>query len=60
MNWDTLQQFLRIVMQVASGVLISKGLLSEEMSVTLTGGVLSLANVAWWFFWNRKAAPATV
>ncbi|MGE0583709.1 MAG: hypothetical protein AB7O39_01070 [Flavobacteriaceae bacterium] len=60
MNWDTLQQFLRIVMQVVSGVLISKGLLSEEMSVTLTGGVLSLANVAWWIFWNRRAAPATV
>lgn len=56
MNWDTLQQFLRIVMQVVSGLMISRGLLSEEMSVTLTGGVLSLANVAWWVLWNRRTA----
>jgi len=54
MNWDTIQQFLRIVMQVVSGYLVGQGFLTDEMMVTLTGGVISLANVAWWFFWHRK------
>lgn len=54
MDWNTVQQFLRIVMQLVAGLLISKGYLSEEMSVTLSGAILSLANVAWWAFWNKK------
>lgn len=54
MNWDTLQQFIRIVMQVVAGFLMSKGYLNEEMAATLTGAVVSMAAVAWWFFWDRK------
>lgn len=58
MTWDTVQQLVRIVMQVAAGYLIGRGLLSEEMATTLTGGVLSLANVAWWLLWERRRAWA--
>lgn len=55
MDWNTAQQLLRILLQFGSGVLISKGVLTEEMAVTLTGGVISVASVAWWLIWNKKA-----
>ena len=53
MNWDTIQQFVRILMQVVAGMLVSKGYISQEMGVTLTGAVLSLSGIAWWAFWDR-------
>lgn len=59
MTWDSIQQLIRILMQIFSGWLIGQGYLTEEMTVTLTGGVLSLANVVWWLLWNRKAQPST-
>lgn len=53
MNWDSVQQVLRIVLNAAGGVLIGKGYLNEEMATTLIGGVLSLGSVVWWFVWER-------
>ena len=54
MNWDTAQQFFRILLQAAAGALVSKGILTEEMATTAVGGLLSLGVVAWWLVWNRK------
>ena len=47
MNWDTIQQLLRILMQVGAGMLVSKGLITAEMGVTLVGAVVSLGGIAW-------------
>ncbi|NSZ57753.1 hypothetical protein FY145_06880 [Agrobacterium tumefaciens] len=55
MDWNTVQQLLRILLQFGSGVLISKGVLTEEMAITLTGGIISVASVVWWLVWNKKA-----
>ena len=54
MNWDTVQQFIRIIMQVLAGMLVSKGYIEQEMGVTLIGAVMSLANIGWWAYWNKK------
>ncbi|MBW9076959.1 hypothetical protein JNB84_03260 [Rhizobium pusense] len=54
MDWNTVQQLLRILLQLGSGVLISKGVLTEEMAVTLTGGLISVASVIWWVVWSKK------
>lgn len=54
MDWNTAQQLLRILLQFGSGVLISKGVLTEEMAVTLTGSLISVASVVWWIAWNKK------
>jgi|694.fasta_scaffold115528_5 hypothetical protein len=54
MNWDNIQQFIRIVLQLAAGFMVQRGLLTEEMAVTATGALMSLAGVAWWMFWNKK------
>ena len=54
MNWDTVQQFIRIVMQVVAGMLVSRGIITAEMGVTLSGAIVSLGGIAWWVFWDRK------
>ena len=59
MNWDSVQQLIRIVLQFLSGFLVGKGILDAANAEVLTGALLSLASVAWWYFWNRKAKPAT-
>lgn len=56
MTWDTVQQVLRIVLNALGGILIGKGYLTEEMSVTLVGGVLSIGSVLWWAFWDKNRA----
>lgn len=60
MNWDTIQQFLRILLQFGAGVLVSKGLITAEMGTSAVGALLSLGGIAWWVFWQRgKAASAS-
>ncbi len=58
MNWDTIQQLVRIVMQLGAGVLVQRGLITEEMSVTFVGSLVSLAGIAWWMLWDRSRPPA--
>ena len=53
MDWQTIQQVLRILLNAAGGVLIGKGYPTEEMSTTLIGGLLSLGSVGWWLIWQR-------
>jgi hypothetical protein len=54
MNWDSVQQLLRILLQFGGGLLVSRGILNEELATQLVGGGMSLAMVAWWIFWNNK------
>lgn len=58
MTWDTVQQFIRIIMQVLAGMLVSRGYITQDMAVTLTGAVLSLGGIAWWVFWQRSTKVA--
>ena len=54
MTWDTIQQLVRVIMQVVAGMMISRGLITEEMGVALTGAIVSLGGVAWWVLWQRN------
>lgn len=60
MNWDNVQQLIRIIAQIGAGALVSKGVITEDIATQLTGGILSLASVAWWIFWNNKRDKPTV
>ena len=53
MTWDSIQQVLRIVFNAIGGILVGKGYLTEDMSTTLIGALLSLGSVGWWFFLQR-------
>ncbi len=59
MNWDSIQQIVRIVMYSVSGWLMNMGW-PEDMTVALTGAVTGLVAIGWWLFWdrNREDAPA--
>jgi len=57
MSWDTVQQLLRIVLQIVAGSLITAGYIRAEDAQTLIGAVLSLGGIAWWAFWDRKRPP---
>lgn len=59
MNWDNIQQLIRIVAQVGAGALVSKGVITEDIASQLIGGVMSLAMVGWWIFWNKDRATTT-
>lgn len=54
MNWDSIQQVLRILLNALGGILIGKGYLTAETLTTLIGGVLSIGSVVWWFIWDRN------
>jgi hypothetical protein len=54
MTWDTVQQFVRIVIQFAAGWLASRGIIEASMVETIVGAALSLGGVAWWALWQRK------
>ena len=45
MTWDSIQQVLRIVFNAIGGILVGKGYLTEDMSTTLIGALLSLGSV---------------
>ncbi len=59
MNWDTVQQLVRIILQVVAGWLLSQGWITAEMQTTLVGAMVSVFGIAWWALWerNRPAAP---
>lgn len=57
MKWDTIQQLIRILAQMGGAALVTNGMLTEDMATQLTGGVMALASVAWWIFWESKRAP---
>jgi hypothetical protein len=61
-NWDTVQQLVRIIMQIGAGFLVQRGLITEEMGVTLVGSLVSLAGIGWWALWEsgRPADPPPI
>lgn len=61
MDWNTAQQFVRILLQFGAGLMVNNGLITADMQQTLIGGLMSLIGVAWWIIWDRKRkATATV
>jgi hypothetical protein len=56
MNWDSIQQLIRILLQLGAGFLVSKGVINGEDAVTAVGAAMSLAGIAWWAFWNNNRA----
>jgi hypothetical protein len=58
MDWNTIQQFIRILLQFGAGLLVSRGLLTADMAAQAVGALLSLGGIAWWAVWNRKAIDA--
>lgn len=54
MTWDSVQQFVRIVIGWAAAYLVTNGVLDASNATILTGALLGIAQVGWWFFWNKS------
>lgn len=59
MNWDTIQQIVRIILQIVAGSLIASGVIRAEDAPMFIGGLTSIAAFAWWWFWDRKRPDVT-
>lgn len=59
MNWDTAQQFVRILLQFGAGLLVSNGIITADMQTSLVGALMSLAGIVWWAVWDRKRKVAS-
>lgn len=57
MNWDTIQQFVRILAGWAASYLVTAGFIDQNNATILTGALIGLVQVAWWVIWNRGKAP---
>jgi hypothetical protein len=58
MTWDTVQQFVRICLGWLAAFLVARGKLDPANAETLTGALLGVAQVGWWYFWNTFKRPA--
>lgn len=56
--WNSIQQMVRIVMQIVAGFLAGQGIITESMTETVIGAGVSLAAIAWWIVWERHREGA--
>lgn len=59
MNWDSIQQVLRIVLYSGGGYVFGDAVANGEMYQQAVGGVLALGAFLWWFIWERKRVAPT-
>jgi hypothetical protein len=60
MTWDVMQQVVRIVLYIVSGVFTTLGLVVPDMVMTSIAGLVTGAGtIAWWTYWQyfRKETP---
>jgi hypothetical protein len=53
MTWDTVQQLVRILLQLLAGYLVGQGWITADMGTTLVGSAVSLGGILWWALWQR-------
>jgi hypothetical protein len=54
MNWDTIQQLIRIIAYTFGGMVFGTGVTEGEQFQILVGGILAVGSFIWWYFWNRN------
>ena len=53
MNWESVQQFVRILAGYLAAYLVTRGTIDAETSTVLIGALVGFAQVGWWIYWNR-------
>lgn len=56
MNWDSIQQVVRIVAYAAGGYIFGDAVAQGAEFQGAVGGLLSVGAFVWWFVWERKRA----
>jgi hypothetical protein len=58
MNWDTIQQLVRIVLYSLGAYIFGDSVAAGELFQGLIGGAVSIGAFAWWWFWERVRTSA--
>jgi len=61
MNWDSIQQVVRIFMYSGGSYFFGDNFANGELYQAAIGGAVAVGAFVWWFFWERdrpKAEPA--
>lgn len=53
MQWDTIQQFLRILIYTIGGYFLGEGVAQGELFQGLISGVVAIGAFGWWWIWDR-------
>lgn len=54
MDWDTIQQVIRIAMYSGGSYFFGDAVASGSLYQAAIGGVVALGAFVWWFFWERN------
>lgn len=54
MDWNSIQQLVRIVAQLAAGALVNHGVITQDLATGGVGAVVSIAAIVWWVVWEGK------
>lgn len=54
MEWDKVQQVLRIILFAAGGYIFGADVVEGEMFNQLIGGVMAIGAFAWWLIWEKN------
>lgn len=56
MNWDTIQQLLRIIAYALGGFFLGEAVTNGQQFQAAVAGLISVGAFAWWWFWERQRA----
>lgn len=53
MQWEDIQQLVRKVADFAAGALVTAGGFEVAQGETISGIIMGVASLVWWFVWNK-------
>jgi hypothetical protein len=53
MEWEDIQQFVRKGADWAAGALVVAGGFDPSQAPTISGIIVGIASLAWWWAWNK-------
>lgn len=57
MDWNTLQQVVRMLALTVAGFLAGRGYLDQGATDYFVSAVMAVSTFVWWGLWNRKREP---
>lgn len=58
MNWDSIQQLIRIVLYAVIGYFFGDAAVNGELGQAAITGAIGVANFLWTYVWNRNRPDA--
>ena len=59
MNWDTIQQFIRIALYSLGSAYFGSEFADGEVFQAAIGGAVAIGAFIWWLYWEKVERPET-